>query len=44
MTILQGVALLPMEQVPHQDEEEDTRSIHVQATTTPTPPQGLIAQ
>ena len=29
-------ALLPMEQVPHQDDEEDTSSIHVQATTSPT--------
>ena len=37
-------ALLPMEQVPHQDEEEDTSSIHVQATTTPTPPQDPVAQ
>ena len=32
-------ALLPMEQIPHQDDEEDTSPIHVQATTSPTPPQ-----
>lgn len=37
-------ALLPMEQVPHQDEEEDTSPIHVQATTSLSPPQDPIAQ
>jgi hypothetical protein len=37
-------ALLPMEQVRHQDDEEDRSSIHVQTTTTPTPQQDPIAQ
>ena len=35
-------ALLPMEQEPHDDEEEDGRLTHHQTTSTPIPPQAPI--
>ena len=37
-------ALLPMEQEPHDDEEEDGSFTHHQTTSTPIPPQAPIAQ
>ena len=37
-------ALLPMEQEPHDDEEEDGSFTHHQTTPTPIPPQAPIDQ
>ena len=37
-------ALLPMEQEPHDDEEEDGSFTHHETTSTPIPPQAPIAQ
>ena len=37
-------ALLPMEQEPHDDEEEDGSFTHHQTTSTPIPPQAPTAQ
>ena len=37
-------ALLPMEQEPHDDEEEDGSFTHHQTTSTPIPPQATIVQ
>ena len=37
-------ALLPMEQEPHDDEEEDGSFTRRQTTSTPIPPQAPIAQ
>ena len=37
-------ALLPMEQEPHDDEEEEGSLTHHQTTSTPIPPQTPIVQ